>query len=509
VSGRRRRWRPSSLPVRTKVLASVLTMTALGLLIAWVVTDAIQARGLTARIHDELDQEVEEFRVLAEQGVDPETGDPFASVDQLLRVAIERNVPGPDQMLVTFVQDVPQLYAPQWARPVVDDPALLDLVAAIPPDAARVVETTIDTDVGRMRVAAVPVRVDDGDEHGTYVVGVDTHLAREQQDELRRTYVLVSAGTLVLVGVVGWLATGRLLRPLMQLSATAQQVGGDDLSLRAPVTGDDDVATLGRAFNTMLDRLAAAFETQRQFLDDTGHELRTPLTVLRGHLELLDPHDAHDVTETRALLLDETERMSRIVEDLVLLAKADRPDFVRPGEVDLGRLTDDLLDKARALGDRRWRVDARSERTVRGDEQRLTQAVLQLADNAVKYTATGTTVAVGSAVVGGRARLWLRDEGPGVPDGDHDRIFERFVRVDASPDVRGSGIGLAIVAAVAQGHGGDVTAGAGRPGAAPPGLRVELSWPAGAAGERDVPDDVPDDTTPGPGRPGDEQEGRR
>jgi two-component system OmpR family sensor kinase len=75
--------------------------------------------------------------------------------------------------------------------------------------------------------------------------------------------------------------------------------------------------------------------------------------------------------------------------------------------------------------------------------------------------------------------------------------------------VRGSGIGLAIVAAVAQGHGGDVIAGAGRPGAAPPGLRVELSWPAGAAGERDVPDDVPDDTTPGPGRPGDEQEGRR
>jgi two-component system OmpR family sensor kinase len=290
--------------------------------------------------------------------------------------------------------------------------------------------------------------------------------------------VLVSAGTLMLVGVVGWIVAGRLLRRLSLLATTARQVGGDDLTRRAPVTGSDDVATLGRAFNTMLDRLSAAFDTQRQFLDDAGHELRTPLTVLRGHLELLDPDDADDVAETRALLLDETERMSRIVEDLVLLAKADRPDFVQLRRVDLGRLTDDLLDKARALGDRRWRIDARAEADVVGDEQRLTQAVLQLADNAVKYTPSGTTVAIGSTVTGGTARLWLRDEGPGVPSADRDRIFQRFVRVDAATDVRGSGIGLAIVAAIAHGHGGAVAAGPGAPDGT--GLRVELSWPTGA-----------------------------
>ncbi|GAA4732377.1 HAMP domain-containing sensor histidine kinase [Isoptericola chiayiensis] len=478
-----------ALSVRTKVLASVLAMSALGLAVTWTVTDAIQTQGIVDRVEDELDQEVEEFRVLATRGVDPATGDPFTGVAELLQVAIERNVPGPDQMLVTFVAGEPQLYSPQWARPVVDDPALRDLVDSIPPDASRVSQRWIDTEVGRMDVAAVPVSVTGSDDHGTYVVGIGTDMALASQLALRQTFALVSVAVLLLVGAVGWVVAGRLLRPLELLAATAQQVGGDDLTRRAPVTGDDDVASLGRAFNTMLDRVSDAFDAQRQFLDDAGHELRTPLTVLRGHLELLDPDDAQDVAETRALLLDETERMSRIVEDLVLLAKADRPDFVQVGQVDLGRLTDDLHDKARALGDRTWLVDERAEATVRGDEQRLTQALLQLADNAVKYTPPGTRVALGSAVRDGTAVLWLRDEGPGVPEAELDRIFERFVRVDATGE-RGSGLGLAIVAAIAAGHDGTVAATRGDPTGAAPGLRVTLTWPAAVV----APDRTPEET---------------
>ncbi|MDO8145693.1 MULTISPECIES: cell wall metabolism sensor histidine kinase WalK [Isoptericola] len=479
VTGRGRRLRPSALPVRTKAVLSVLLLSALGLAVAWAVTDTIHARAVLERIDGELDQEVEEFRVLAERGVDPDTGEPFSSVEQLLRVAIERNVPGADEMLVTFVGGDADLYSPSWASAVVDDPDLVGLVGDLGPQARSAVEERIPTAVGEMHVIAVPVQVADGSEHGTYVVGVGTDLALASQQELRRTFALVSLGTLVLVGAVAWWVVGRLLRPLELLAATAQRVGGDDLTLRAPVHGEDDVATLGRAFNTMLDRVAAAFDAQRQFLDDAGHELRTPLTVLRGHLELLEPDDPHDVAETRALLLDETARMSRIVEDLVLLAKSERPDFVRFGEVDLGPLTDDLLDKARALGDRAWRVDARAEGVVPGDEQRLTEAVLQLADNAVRFSRPGTRIAVGSAVTGSTARLWVRDEGPGVAPQDRERIFERFVRV-GDADVPGSGLGLAIVAAVAHGHGGTVTAEAGSPasdGVGEHGLRVTVSWP--------------------------------
>jgi signal transduction histidine kinase len=467
------------LTVRAKVVASVLAMTALGLLATGLLTDAIQTRTVVDGVDEDLGQEVEEFRRLAATGVDPDTGEPFTSVEQLLRVAIERNVPGAHEALVTFRDGDPELYSPAWAAALADDAALRATVAGVPPDTARVVERHLDTDVGRVRSVVVPVRIDGEPHSGAYVVAVALDRALEPQADLMRTFTVVGVVVLVLVGIVAWLVAGRLLRPLTLLGATARQVGEDRLDLRAPVRGDDDVAALARTFNTMLDRLAASFEGQRQFLDDAGHELRTPLTVLRGNLEVLDADDPADVAETRALLLDEIARMSRIVEDLVLLAKAERPDFVRAAPVDLGRLTDDLLDRARALGDRRWVVDARADAVVPGDAQRLTQAGLQLAENAVKFTAPGATVAVGSGVEDGRARLWVRDTGPGVPAADRDRIFERFARGDAARGTRGSGLGLAIVRAIAAGHGGHARAEAAAPDGS--GLRVELTWPVAGA----------------------------
>ena len=147
----------------------------------------------------------------------------------------------------------------------------------------------------------------------------------------------------------------------------------------------------------MLDRLEAAFVDQREFLDDAGHELRTPLTVLRGHLELLDVENPEEVAETRALLLDEVDRMARLVGDLILLAKSDRPDFITPGPVGLGRphrgpAREGPGSRRPRLGARRDAGDAAgdpADDTVLVDEQRVTQAVLQLADNAVKHTCAG------------------------------------------------------------------------------------------------------------------------
>lgn len=479
MSGRRRsplaRW-----SVRTKVVVAVLAMSTLGLLATGLLTDAIQRRIVVEQVDRDLAQEVEEFRRLAELGVDPDTGDPFTGVEQLLRVAIERNVPNDHEMLVTFLGGRAQLYSPEAARGLARDAALRDLVAAVPDDAEAAVDDWLDTASGRVHVVVVPVRVEgDGGETGAYVVAADLAEALEPQRETMRTFALVAAVVLVLVGIVAWLVMGQVLRPLELLAATARQVGADDLHRRAPVRGDDDVTALARTFNTMLDRLVGAIEAQRQFLDDAGHELRTPLTVLRGHLELIDPRDPGDVVETRALLLDETARMSRIVEDLVLLAKSERPDFLALAPVDLGRLTDDLLDKARALGDRRWVVDARADAVVTGDAQRLTQAGLQLADNAVKFTAPGGVVAVGTEVSDGVARLWVRDDGPGVPPEQRARIFDRFARTDGAVGTPGSGLGLAIVRAIAQGHGGDVAASDADPagGDGARGLRVTLEWP--------------------------------
>jgi signal transduction histidine kinase len=149
--------------------------------------------------------------------------------------------------------------------------------------------------------------------------------------------------------------------------------------------------------------------------------------------------------------------MARFVDDLLLLAKAEQPDFLRPGPLDLDVLTDELYAKAQALAERDWRLVGNGAGRISADRQRLTQAVMQLAQNAVQHTAPGDRIALGSALSAGAARLWVADDGPGIPPAERERIFDRFHR--AAADRRrsdGAGLGLAIVRAIAEAHGGSV-----------------------------------------------------
>ena len=228
-----------------------------------------------------------------------------------------------------------------------------------------------------------------------------------------------------------------------------------DLSRRIPVTGSDEIGQLAATFNEMLERLQHAFETQRRFLDDAAHELRTPLTIVGGHLELLD-EDPEERERTLALVMDELDRMGRLVNDLLLLAKASRPDFLQPETVDLEDLTRELFTKASALAERDWRLAAIGTGRIVADRQRLTQALMNLSQNAVTHTHDGDAVELGSDLRNGKVRLWVRDTGPGVAERDQARIFERFVRLDRSPSGEGTGLGLAITQAVAEAHGGRV-----------------------------------------------------
>ncbi|WP_020017771.1 sensor histidine kinase [Promicromonospora sukumoe] len=477
--------RPS---VRAKVVAVVVAVTAIGLLAAGLLTHAIQSQQIMDDISEDFDQEIGELQRLAKEGVDPETGEDFRGAGRLMSVAMERNVPGTNEMFVSYLDGQHQQSSPPtFSRVVADDPVVQEVVAGLTPDSATTVEQEIETEIGRVWFVVVPVTVADRQEVGAYVMAsaLDRSLAAETA--VMRTYAIVCSVALVLLGLFAWLVVSRLLRPLRQLSATATRVTETDLSQRVPVATDDDLGELAGAFNTMLDRLSTAIETQRRFLDDAGHELRTPLTVLRGHLEVLDPDDPADVRETRDLLLDETSRMGQIVEELVLLAKAERSDFVTLAPVDLGRFTDDVHDKARALGARRWVVDARADVEVAGDAHRLTQAVLQLADNAVKFTGADDEVGIGTQVYDGPSgrtvRLWVRDTGPGVPPEEAERIFDRFARGSDTGGASGSGLGLAIVRAIAQGHGGDVVVERSDGG----GARFVMTWPLGGPGQRAVP----------------------
>lgn len=442
--------------MRARVLGAVLVLTAFGVLMAGVSAHLTNRDRTEQSITEVLLRSVTEFQRLATDGEDPETGEPFATASRLVYVALQRMVPAADEGMLGYVDG-----RRRWDAPVTvavrleEDPELLAHLDAYDPSQPGTVRR-VTTSTTTWSYAAVPVSSAalDTPDSAMFVAAVDVDAVFEPVEATFRTFLLFALAVFVLVGIVGWLVAGRLLAPLTSLRRTAQAITDSDLSQRIEVTGDDDVSELARTVNAMLDRLEAAFSSQRELLDDVSHELRTPLTVLRGNLELVDPHDVGDVEATRALALDEIDRMGRLVDDLTLLAGAQRPDFVQPQREDLGLLTDDVFDKARLLGDRAWSLVARADAEGEVDRQRLTQAWLQLAANAVKFSAEGSAVRIGSRVRDGSLEAWVADEGRGIEPADLERIFDRFERTDRA--VTGSGLGLAIVSAIARAHGGKV-----------------------------------------------------
>lgn len=294
-------------------------------------------------------------------------------------------------------------------------------------------------------------------------------------------FVLLPVGSLVVRslqvgGATAHLVLGRLLRPLQALRDATAQIHPEDLSRRVDVdtAENTDVAELAVRFNEMLDRIEDGVRQQRQFLDDAAHELRTPLTILRGNTELLRPDDPEDVATTRTLLLDELDRMQRLVDDLLVLARAQRPDFIRRSPTELAELAVECMDRITNLGERQWRLTADAEGVVLVDRQRLIQALVQLAANAVKFSEPGSivelstalvpesdprvsdAVGAGAAVAPEYILLAVTDQGRGIPDSQLTRIFDRFGRAENTVNVEGSGLGLAIVQAIVQAHGGSV-----------------------------------------------------
>lgn len=440
----------SGLSVRVRIVAAVALLVTVTLAGAGFVVYLIERQRLEEQTVQEINQEFGEFEAL-ETGVDPATGEDFAALAPLLRTFMERNVPDDDELLVGWLGGRVVYLSPQ-EDPLAVDPAFLEAARTVVDGGGSV---RIQTDRGEVLVSAQPVV--QGDDTGALLVVNFLEEDRSELVDTMRTYAVVSTLSLFLIIAAAIWQSGRLLAPLRAVRETAEEITETDLSRRLPLTGNDDITALTRTFNGMLDRLETAFIAQRQLLDDAGHELRTPLTILQGHLELLDVGDPVEVAETRELLLDEVDRMARLVNDLILLAKTERPGFLTLAPVDVAELTEAVAAKAAGLGERTWTVDGVADVTVPADQQRITQALLQLAHNAVKHTAPGDLIAVGSVREAGTVLWWVRDTGPGVPAEDRDRIFERFGRGAAADhrDPEGFGLGLAIVAAIARAHGGD------------------------------------------------------
>jgi len=436
-------------------------LTGLALAGAGLLVYALESARIERAVSDQVEQELAEFRTLRDEGIDPAARpvQGFNDVRTLIEVFLQRNVPDDDELLVGYWDGAPQVVSDTVHQPLVDHPGFVPIVERRLRGGGT---DRLDTQWGEIVVTVQPVR--DEVRSGAFVIA---NFLEDEHAELNRamqTYAIVSLLSLGLVTAAASWQAGRLLRPLRALHETAEDITVTDLSRRIPETGHDDITALSRTFNEMLGRLDAAFTGQRQFLDDAGHELKTPLTVIRGHMELLDNTDPGEVEVTRDLLLEEIDRMSRLVGDLIMLAKSDRPDFLRYDAVNVASLTATVLEKCRGLGDRTWVLDGQAETLAWVDEQRLTQAMLELAHNAVKHTAPGDEIGIGSRLVDPTTvRLWVRDTGKGVPDQDKDLVFERFGRSAVPAGDEGFGLGLSIVRAVAGAHGGRVLVEDARP----------------------------------------------
>ncbi|MGP9729047.1 sensor histidine kinase [Glutamicibacter sp. 287] len=450
-----------SWSIRARVLTGMLLVVGLALLVAGAASYAVQRHELNERLDDSLSRTVQEFGVLAETGVDPRTLQHFEKAEDLLYTAMQRTLPSRHQGMLGLAGGEVQWTAPDVVQlRLEDDPEFLAWAEQSKTD-SHIHLGTVKTEMTTYRAAIVPVQLPEDPSFSAFVLAYD-YLGEARADD--RNFAIFSAvGVLVMALAAGasWLVVNRTLEPIRRLQTTAHQISESDLSRRIEVTGNDEFAELTVTINEMLDRLESALKSQRQLLDDVGHELRTPVTIVSGHLELMDTRDPEDVQQSKEIALDEMGRMSLLINDLVMLAKSNRADFIQPQPTEVGTLLDDILDKARGLGDRHWRVDYRSESTVNLDQTRITQAMLQLCANAVKFSPEGTRIGLGNEVLrDGHGdtllRWWVSDTGVGIQPDDIDRIFERFGRGKNSVRADGSGLGLNIVSAIATAHGGRV-----------------------------------------------------
>jgi signal transduction histidine kinase len=301
---------------------------------------------------------------------------------------------------------------------------------------------------------AVPL-INQGAASGVFVVAIFRDRLLGENDAAVAGVAATGGAVLVIGSLLAWQLADRILRPVNKIGQAARSISLSDLTRRIEVEGRDELAHLATTFNEMLERLEKAMRSQKQFFDDVSHELRTPITIVRGHVETAEAGTG-DFEKVKPLVMDELNRMSRFVDDLLLLARSERPDFLELDIVDVQPLTDELFGKAEALGPREWILESVGGGRIEADRQRLSQAVLELARNACKHTDTGDVIALGSQVADGECRFWVRDTGKGVEPDDHDRIFSRFGRSANGRSKDGSGLGLAIVKAIAEAHHGRV-----------------------------------------------------
>lgn len=444
------------------ISARLALLTGAAYLALLLVVGAIVYRELGARLRDNLDQTL----AATATGVQQQLAD-AATEDDPADVVEERTEAGRD------AEGTVQIIAADGALVAASDTAIGLPVLLSGADLAGVVaggtlRATATTEVMRLRLVAVPGSGD------VVVVAADASPIADAQRELLATYGPVALVATALACLLGYVIARRGLAPIARMAAETEAIGHDG-TRRERLTlppRRDEVHELGRTLNGMLDRLDDAMARERAFTADASHELRTPLAIVRTELDLAGHKMPPAVRASIDSAAEEVDHMAALVDDLLLLARADADRVGETQQLDLGEVVADVVRRFKPLAERQGiALAVHGDAVVPGDERAVRRAVTNLLDNAVRHAPPGGTVEVGVEDLGVGARIAVADSGPGVDEAQLPHLFERFTRVDGARNLPGgAGLGLAIVAAVAAAHGGAVRA-ANRPEG---GLQVAL-----------------------------------
>jgi two-component system OmpR family sensor kinase len=455
---------------RSNILGWILIPVVLSMIATFVFSAVLLRNNLSEEVDQRLNQEAQELYLLADRAIDPISGEAYSSARDILELYIRRSVP--DSLESLFVMVNGEVLERSSGR----DLPRLDRDAEFIEFIASKQEAELgDYQSGENLVRYIIVPVAGSSDTGHLVAAIFLDQEQQKVDALLTQLALLMLIALLSAAAAGWFVAGRILRPLRQLREITRRV--KDGTTEERITGfnpNQEIGAIASDFNSMLDRTASAFASQRRFVDDAGHELKTPLTIVRGHLDLikLDPTES---TSSIAIVEDEVLRMTRIVQDLQTLTKSSQASFIQASPVEPSEIVDEVFVKTSPLAERDWSIEAQELVVLPLDRQRMVQALLQRVDNAIKHTAIGDAIAIGCRSTGNSIELYVGDSGPGVPEESRVLVQERFARgAWTSQDTEGSGLGLAIVEAIAKGHNGELFIRDSVLGGAEVGIKLEL-----------------------------------
>lgn len=320
--------------------------------------------------------------------------------------------------------------------------------------------------VGSLRVAVVPLSANQT--LGYAAVAEPLSVIEAGLSELRRDFFAGVPVVLLLASAGGYFLARKSLAPIASMNSQTQRISAENLSARLDVTNSrDELGRLATTINDLLARLENSFQEQQRFIADASHELRTPLAVVRGETEVAlgKPRTVEEYQQSLSLIQDEAEQLSRIVEDLFILARQpiNTSAALRHERVSLNDAVQDCARAAQVLAVRKGvRLKLQNDSpsiALSGDEELIKRMILNLLDNAVKYTPEGGEISLALARANGNAEIVVRDTGIGIPHADQPRVFDRFYRVDKARAraMGGAGLGLSIAQWIVEVHGGEIS----------------------------------------------------